>query len=125
MGKSNAQRQAEHRDRMMAHLAKLRGALKAFAHIKPSSLYPSDGSEQEGYRIYLAGDKGPIEFTGLDLALAREAYEYVPPAGVTYIEQLEFFCAILLAVSVNRAANLEALEDFIHNLKRASDGPTR
>jgi len=41
-----------------------------------------------------------------------------------YIDQLEFFCAILLAVSVNRAANLEALEDFIHNLKKATNGPT-
>ncbi len=39
-----------------------------------------------------------------------------------YIGQLEFFCAILLAVSVNRTANLEALEDFVKNLKQASNG---
>jgi hypothetical protein len=101
----------------MAHLAKLRAALKPFAAVKPSFLYPEDGSEQEGYRIYLAGDKGPIEFTGLDLALAREAYEYIPPAGVAYIDQLEFFTAILLACSLHRAQSLEVLEDFIRNLK--------
>lgn len=33
---------------------------------------------------------------------------------------LEFFTAILLAVSVNRAANLEALETFIKDLHNAA-----
>lgn len=120
MVKSNVERQAAHRDRTMAHLARLRAALRPFTNIKPSSLYPADGSEMEGYRIYLAGDKGPIEFTGLDLALAREAYEYIPPAGAAYVDKLEFFCAVLLAVSVNRAANLDALETFIKDLSNAS-----
>lgn len=106
--------------RAVIHMAKLRAALKPFAAIKPSSLYPTDGSEMEGYRIYLTGGKGPTEFTGLDLAVAREAYEMFPPEDVRYIEQLEFFCAILLAVSENRAANLDALEGFVKDLKNAA-----
>lgn len=107
--------------RALIHLTKLRAALKPFAAIKPSSLYPADGSEQEEYIIMLRSPfDNPLACTGLDLAIAREAYEMVPPEGAQYIEQLEFFCAILLAVSVNRAANLETLETFIKDLKNVA-----
>lgn len=37
-----------------------------------------------------------------------------------HYEALRFFTALLLAVSINRAANLEALETFVKDLKRAS-----
>jgi hypothetical protein len=121
MPKSNSERQAAHRDRTLAHLVRLRAAIRPFAAIKPSSLYPGDGSEQEEYIILLRSPyDNHLAFTGLDLALAREAYEYIPPAGATYVDKLEFFTAILLAVSVNRAANLETLETFIKDLKNAA-----
>jgi hypothetical protein len=43
--------------------------------IPPSSLFASDGSENEGYRTILAEALGaPAEFTGGDLAKLRAAY---------------------------------------------------
>lgn len=46
----------------------------------------------------------------------REPHKHIK-ALETYIAQLEFFTAILLAVSVNRNANLEMLENYIRGLK--------
>ena len=49
-------------------------ALKPFAEIVPSSLYPDDGSEGEEYIVTLRGlYSNPLAFTGKDLALARQA----------------------------------------------------
>lgn len=39
----------------------------------------------------------------------------------SYVE-LEFFCAILLAVSENRAKSLAVMEDFLADMKKASEG---
>ena len=57
---------------------KLRAALKPFAAIKPSSFYPPDGSEGEGYvttlweKIHALGNSNPKpDFTGADLVHAR------------------------------------------------------
>lgn len=48
-------------------------ALELFAAIKPSSLYPGDGSEAEEYVVVLRdGSLNPVEFTGTDLARARQ-----------------------------------------------------
>lgn len=56
------------------HMADLVEALAPFAAIKPSSLYPDDGSEAEEYVVILKGGHGnPAEFTGADLARARAA----------------------------------------------------
>lgn len=38
---------------------------------------------------------------------------------LVYVNQLEFFCAILLAVSEHRAQSLAILQDFIRDLKNA------
>ncbi len=53
----------------------LREALRPFANIVPSTLYPADGSENEGYCVLLAPKHGnPVEYTGRDLARARAAF---------------------------------------------------
>jgi len=52
---------------------KAEAALKPFAAIKPSTLYPSDGSEGEAYIVALAVEPEKTDFTGLDLARARAA----------------------------------------------------
>lgn len=56
----------------------LADALKVFAAIVPSDLYPADGSEAEAYVIMLhdpkmLGQGGKPDFTGADLARARAA----------------------------------------------------
>jgi hypothetical protein len=60
-----------------ARVAELEEALKPFAKIKPSSFYPEDGSESEGYGVVLtyhqAGEGA--DFTGKDLANAKAALE--------------------------------------------------
>lgn len=51
---------------------KLEEALKPFAAVVPSSLYPGDGSEAEEYVVTLRGCfSNQPEFTGADLARAR------------------------------------------------------
>lgn len=64
-------------DNALARLSqaeRLAGALKPFAALVPSSFYPADGSEREGYEIILAGSERPEahEFTGADIATARK-----------------------------------------------------
>jgi hypothetical protein len=55
-------------------IKELEAALKPFAAIKPSSLYASDGSENEGYVIYVFSMRNDgMDFTGKDLARARVA----------------------------------------------------
>jgi hypothetical protein len=57
-----------------ARIERLTKALEPFAKIKPSSFYPDDGSEAEGYLVLLQGTySNPVSFTGADLALARAA----------------------------------------------------
>src|SRR5688572_6185876 len=46
-------------------------AIRPFAAIRSSALYPEDGSEKETYRIFL--DKEKPDFTGEDLAKIRQA----------------------------------------------------
>lgn len=58
-------------------------ALKRFAAIVPSSLYPADGSEAEPYCILIAPQAGnPVEFTGADLAAARAALAKALPTDL-------------------------------------------
>ena len=53
--------------------ADLRLTLAIFAAIKPSSFFPADGSENEGYAVYVySADMKAVSFTGKDLARARE-----------------------------------------------------
>jgi len=57
-----------------AEAAQLREALKPFAGITPSSFYAPDGSEAEGYCVFLANQNAAkTVFTGADLARARAA----------------------------------------------------
>jgi len=69
-------------DRLAALIAerdKLKEALAPFAAIVPSSLYPDDGSENEGYVVILKRDWGNEQvFTGGDLARARAALSPTP-----------------------------------------------
>lgn len=60
---------------LTARVAELEVALKPFAEITPSSLYPSDGSEGEPYGVYLAVGcpQTDWDFSGRDLARARAA----------------------------------------------------
>lgn len=60
----------------------------------------------------MLGSTHPVEREDVRRSLMRD------------LERLEFFTAILLAVSVNRAESLAVLEDFIRNLKEAAHGPT-
>lgn len=55
-------------------------ALSPFAALTPSSLYPADGSENEGYTLLLAdGHYNPRrttpDFTGQDMAAARAHFD--------------------------------------------------
>ena len=65
--------------RLRADNAVLREALGPFAKIEPSSFFPADGSEEEGYVVILdakdedVGISGISDFTGLDLHRARAA----------------------------------------------------
>lgn len=60
--------------RYEARIKALESALRPFARIKPSTFYPEDGSEAEPYCVLIAPPKGnPVEFTGADLARARNA----------------------------------------------------
>jgi hypothetical protein len=62
----------KYRDSLRAKLDRAKEALGVFAAIKPSSLFPEDGSEAEGYIVTLKENYGnPQEFTGRDLARAR------------------------------------------------------
>jgi len=62
-----------------AENAELRKALAIFAAIKPSSFFPADGSENEGYKVYVYSinrdnwvpGSDTVDFTGRDLAEAR------------------------------------------------------
>lgn len=52
----------------------LEAALEPFAAIAPSSLYPEDGSEDEGYIVLLKSHyDNPKAFSGVDLARARSS----------------------------------------------------
>lgn len=70
----------------------MRGALEPFAKIVPSSLYPADGSEAEEYVVILQTDRKwqSADFTGADLARARQALSASPVMGewTTIIEAL-------------------------------------
>lgn len=60
----------------LQRIAVLERALKPFAAITPSSLYPEDGSENERYTVRLHDSSRHADehdFTGADLALARLA----------------------------------------------------
>lgn len=60
---------------LLAVIAQLRAALRPFTKIRASSLHPANGSEAEPYIVLLKdGFDNPTAFTGLDLAIAREAY---------------------------------------------------
>jgi hypothetical protein len=70
---------------LRSQLQKLREALEPFAKIEPSSFYPSDGSEEEGYTVIPDGkaedvgiSSGP-DFTGADLARARAVLQETSP----------------------------------------------
>lgn len=60
-----------------ARIAELEEALRPFAAIEPSSFCAPDGSEREGYSIFLWSGVSPgkpePDFTGADLAKARAA----------------------------------------------------
>ena len=57
---------------LKAEVKEAREIIELFAKIKPSSLYPRDGSENELYCVVLKQDYGNRgEFTGADLARAR------------------------------------------------------
>jgi hypothetical protein len=62
-----------------AEILRLRAALRPFANIKPSTLYPDDGSEEETYGVILDCKSIKPDFTGADLARARAA---LAPGGV-------------------------------------------
>lgn len=57
-----------------ARAEKMREALKPFAAIAPSSFYPADGSENEGYSLVLSDTASRPTVTGAELAAARAAY---------------------------------------------------
>lgn len=59
-------------ERLQAELREAREIIRPFANIKPSSLYPEDGSENEPYCVIMQQDYGnPAEITGAHLARAR------------------------------------------------------
>lgn len=59
---------------LLDRIERLEGALKPFASIKPSSFFPEDGSEGEGYAAVIADPlQDGVDFTGADLAEARAA----------------------------------------------------
>lgn len=61
-------------DKAADHIEKLENALRPFAKIKPSTLYSEDGSDSEEYTVILKDQfDNKTEFTGIDLANAREA----------------------------------------------------
>ena len=65
--------------RLRAENATLRAALEPFAKIKPSSFFSKDGRENEPYSASLTTNKYDVDFTGRDLAAAREALK--PKSG--------------------------------------------
>jgi len=61
-------------------IATMREALKPFSAIKPSTFYPQDGSEAEPYLVILKGSsRDTPDFTGADLARARDAIRSLSP----------------------------------------------
>ena len=61
-------------EKLRAENKALRKAAAPFAAIKPSSFFPADGSENEGYVIYTCSSwKDRVSFTGKDLANLRAA----------------------------------------------------
>jgi hypothetical protein len=73
-----AEEAAEEITRLRRQNQELREALKPFAAIVPSSLYPDDGSESEEYFLCCGtaddvGISNGPDFTGADLARARAA----------------------------------------------------
>lgn len=67
----------------LARAERLEEALKPFAKLTPSSLYPDDGSEAERYSYVLAHPADDADFTGEDLARARAALAHPAPAEET------------------------------------------
>jgi hypothetical protein len=59
--------------KLRARVKELEAALRPFAAIKPSTFHAPDGSEGEGYAAHLMQFSDKVEFTGRDLAKAREA----------------------------------------------------
>jgi hypothetical protein len=68
-----AQNLLAERDAARAEVERLRAALRPFANIRPSTLYPGDGSEKETYVVILDAKSVKSDFTGSDLARARAA----------------------------------------------------
>lgn len=64
-------------------IAAFQTALKPFATIRPSSLYAENGSDFEKYEVVLASvlEGEGWEFTGDDLAVAREALARAKEGG--------------------------------------------
>lgn len=62
---------------LQAENERLVAALRPFAAVRCSSLYPRNGSDGDGYRVYLAhaGDQWPTDFTGLDISRAMQIVE--------------------------------------------------
>lgn len=58
-------------------VAELTAALKPFAEVKTSSFFSSDGSEEEGYDIFIA-DRAKCDIRGGDFARAREVLKAKP-----------------------------------------------
>ena len=64
------------RDQLKAEIErreKAEAALQPFAAIQLSTFYPADGSENEGYAVFLCQKGDKPDFTRADLARARTA----------------------------------------------------
>lgn len=62
--------------RLIAQAERMEAALKPFADITSSSFYAPDGSDNDGYNVYLSSRVKP-DFLGADLYAAREALKHM------------------------------------------------